>query len=173
MATYRRANQDLQELLQKLLESYHPDLIEFGVRIDLLWAYADRDEATGEIQSPAIVHNGYPAAGLCKINSLIDRALGLGDVRILLDHDQWESFNPRTQAAVLDHELEHVILRDERDDLGRPKIKMKKHDVQAGWFRAVAERHGAHSLERIQAKMVYDASGQAFWPDMAGEKVAA
>jgi hypothetical protein len=166
MATYRRADAELTDLLTNLLQSYHPDLIENGVTIDLLWAYGEHDELTGDVKSPAIVHNGYPAHGLCRVMGLKDRAAGRADAEILLDHDFWETVNPRTRAALLDHELEHLILRNERDDIGRPKLKLRKHDVQCGWFRSVAERHGSHSIERIQAKMVYDGSGQSFWPDL-------
>ncbi len=34
--------------------------------------------------------------------------------------------------------------------IGRPQLKLRKHDVEVGWFKCVAERNGAASLERIQ-----------------------
>jgi hypothetical protein len=51
-----------------------------------------------------------------------------------------------------------------RDDLKRPKLKLRKHDVEVGWFAIVAGRHGSASLEIEQAKAVMDSYGQLFWP---------
>lgn len=172
MPTFQRAHKDLKELLDTLIDKYHPDLRENDVHIDLLWAYGDRDD-NDELKNNAITHNGYPAAGLTKIMPLKDRVAGRGDVEILLDHDQWEALNPRSQAALLDHELEHITLTNERDDSGRPKLKLKKHDYQLGWFKEVAMRHGDHSMERIQARTAWSESGQAFWPDLCEAKQVA
>lgn len=55
------------------------------------------------------------------------------------------------------------------DDLRRPKIKIRKHDVEVGWFNIVAGRHGNFSIERIQSKMVMDQLGQYYWPELAGK----
>ena len=51
-------------------------------------------------------------------------------------------------------------------DLGRPELKLRKHDHEFGWFERVAQRHGAHSQERIQAARMMDSSGQAYWPEI-------
>jgi hypothetical protein len=52
------------------------------------------------------------------------------------------------------------------DDLGRPKLRMRKHDINFGWFNQVAKRHGSASQERIQARMILDEAGQFYWPDL-------
>lgn len=171
MATYTPANKDLRCLLDAILAKYYPDLILNGITIDLLWAHGERDEKTGELTSPAITKTGVRAYGLCRKTSLKERAAGRADVEITLDHDFWdEEASQETQVALLDHELYHIELCDETDDLGRPKIAMRKHDHEFGWFNQVALRHGEHSVERMQAKYLFDSSGQAYWPDLFTEK---
>ena len=77
---------------------------------------------------------------------------------------------------MLDHELHHMEVKlDEegvviRDDLKRPKLKLRKHDVEVGWFALVAGRHGSNSLEIEQAKRVMDSYGQLFWPEIDGQE---
>lgn len=73
---------------------------------------------------------------------------------------------------MLDHELFHIQIKMkgqiiQTDDLGRPKIKMRPHDMEVGWFKAVAERNGKYSQERIQALKYMEEMGQYFWPEFA------
>lgn len=62
-----------------------------------------------------------------------------------------------------------IVVTGDNDDLGRPKLKMRKHDVEIGWFKIIAERHGAHSIERQQAKIIFDTMGQSFWPGLVSQ----
>ena len=91
-----------------------------------------------------------------KINSYRDRVEGKADVTITIDGHHWDELSDAELAAVLDHELTHLELVIEedgsvsRDDIDRPKLRMRKHDFQIGGFNEVAKRHKADSLE-VQA----------------------
>lgn len=146
-------------------ECYAP-LLSAGVKIDLVFAYGNRND-DGELTGPALSKNGVTALGICRVVNLKDRAKGLGDAEIAIDGDWWEKASDEEKDAVIDHELYHIKLTGKTDDLGRPKIKMRKHDFDFGWFTVIALRHGIHSVEVKQAKAVMDNVGQFYWPGIA------
>jgi len=155
---YERATLETIDTASELLRAHYPGLVGAKVKIDFIMARASLDEATGEPTGPAITHQGYPANGLCRILSLKDRVMGRGDCEIILDGDQWPKWKDEVRRALIDHELYHVqICMDERtgqlkrDDIGRPKLRLRKHDFQVGWFHEIAERHGKASFEVRQA----------------------
>jgi hypothetical protein len=159
-------------------ESHQP-LLDCHVKIDYVFAYCDRDDETGEPTGNAITHQGHKALGLTRIVNEKDRAKGNGDAEILLDGDWWsELATEEQQAALLDHELHHVALKTVKgqivhDSIGRPKLKLRKHDVQIGWFACIAERNGKNSIEQIQAQVIMDNLGQYFWPALCPNSVPA
>lgn len=163
MPTFEKCGSDVRAMAQKLLVN-HQAVADRGVRIDLLFAFGERDETTGELKGHALKKGGVRALGICKVVSLKDRTKGMGDVEITLDYDHWATLDERDQEALLDHELHHIVVSADSDQLGRPKIKMRKHDFEVGWFKVIAERHGAHSVEQQQARFVFDHAGQAFFP---------
>lgn len=119
---------------------------------------------------------GRRVYGLARVVCAKDRAKGMGDAEVTLDKDWWmdeETTTDEMREALLDHELHHLRVKEDadgavlRDDSGRPRIVLRKHDVEAGWFRVVAERNGEHSMEQRQAKQMFEAQGQYFWPDIA------
>lgn len=161
MATaYEKAPAEINEQIAALIQEWHPDLAKVGVTIDALTAVNNSGHA--------VKHGGYPALATVRIISLKDRVKGLADAEIVIDADAWELLTPEQQAALLDHELYHLEpIKDgdgfKRDDIGRPKLGMKLHDVQVGWFREIATRHGANSPERIQAKKLLEKESQTFF----------
>lgn len=177
MSTYKKATKKIAEFAAPVIEQFHAHLID-TVKIDYVLAFGDPQKTGGH--SPAIKHGGYPALGVCRIVNLKDRAKGNGDVEITLDAD-WLDDPATTDAqklALLDHELHHIQLRYDgdgaliTDDLNRPKIKMRKHDRQFGWFDAVAARQGKASQELIQARAFYETGGElyfSFVSDLKGE----
>lgn len=174
MPTYQIADESVAQLAKSILLRFnsHTPLIDAGVVIDFIFAYPTTDD-NGEPRGNAISKNGVKALGLCRIIGLKDRAMGRGDVEILIDHPWWEDAIDEKRAALLDHELHHAMVKTKndvvmRDDLHRPLIKLRKHDVEIGWFDIVALRHGGFSQERLQAKKLYDQAGQLYWPDIAG-----
>jgi hypothetical protein len=173
MSTYQKAPQEINDLAAEILRQFetHKDLIAAQVRVDFIFSSGQQDE-DHNVTSPAIMHHGMPALGLCSIIPPKGRAMGRGDAEIILDADWWADAMEPEQKALLDHELHHIAVCSNRagivkhDDLGRPKLRMRKHDVQIGWFTVIAERHGMHSMERIQAKEIAAEKGQYFWPNI-------
>lgn len=174
MPTFERCDESVRELATKLLNEYdtHKPLVALEAKIDFVFAYADCDDK-GRPLNDALTKGGLRALGITRKISLKDRALGRGDAEIALDGDWWKQASANEQAALLDHELHHVAVKCDKvgnpqfDDLGRPQVKLRKHDIEFGWFKCIAERHGAASQERIQAKSMMDLAGQYFWPDVA------
>jgi hypothetical protein len=60
-----------------------------------------------------------------------------------------------------------------RDDIGRPLIKLRKHDYEFGWFNIIAARHGIASAEVQQATRIADEMGQYYFPGMVVEEESA
>lgn len=153
--TYSEATPETISRVESVLARYHGGLRDAGVRITILHASGPRDE-DGEITAPAIVIRGHKAMATIKITSLKDRAAGLGDAVLTIDGDEADTWSEETWSAVLDHELAHLELKTDaeggvvRDDLGRPKLKMRHHDWEHGGFLEVAERHKEHAPE-VQA----------------------
>jgi len=169
MPTYKKAGNDVKEMAQAILEEYesHEPLLSAGVRIDFMMAYPDYDEASGEPINDAIKQNGVKALALCRKIGLKDRTKGQGDAEILLDGDWWDDADEADKKALLDHELHHLVPTKKLDDLGRPLLKLRRHDYQFGWFSIIAQRHGIHSQERKQAASMMEIAGQYFWPEIA------
>jgi len=176
MSTYQRCPEAVPASASNLMMDHvcFEDLVNAHVTIDWLFAYGQRDEETNELLSDAITHDRSRALGLCRVCTLKERAAGRADAEILIDNDWWEEATPQEREALIDHELYHLkVVSDETgfklDDLQRPVLKLRKHDYQFGWFKAVAERHGKASTEQRQAKTIMDESGQSFWPEIAAQ----
>jgi len=174
MPTFERCDKSVESLARELIGKYDTNkpLDQIGVKIDYVFAYADLDDKDRPIND-ALTNNGIKALGITRKIPLKDRALGRGDAEIALDGDWWKVATDDQQAALLDHELHHIEIKSDKhgnvqyDDLNRPQLRLRKHDQEFGWFNCIAERHGAASQERIQAKSIMDFSGQFYWPGIA------
>jgi hypothetical protein len=168
MPHFRKGNDHECELLSEVLEKHHPELHDAELIVDVLVAFATKNEQ-GEPRGPALSHGGYPATATVRINSLKQRVLGGGDALVTLDGDRCGDFSPLQQRAILDHELTHLelIVSDEGgvegDDIGRPRLRLRKHDHQFGWFDAVVRRHGANSVEWSQFAAFRDQALKQTW----------
>ncbi len=127
-------------------------------------ARSELDEE-GEPNAPALTHGGYPALAIARVVSHRDRVKGCADASIELDGHWWEEASVEEQGALVDHELCHleVVYEDVEYQIpkldlgGRPKLRIRKHDRQYGWFDEIAERWGTASQEHQQAcEMVKD-----------------
>lgn len=146
MPTYQTASGEVTNLAHKLIRKFYKDLADAEVTINYLFAY-------GNDGAPAIMHHGWPANGLVKVVSLRDRVAGLNDVVMLIDGDKWPDWTDEERAALIDHELYHLEVvpgkntRFKKDDVGRPKIRLRPHDFEFGAFSEIARRHGANAFE--------------------------
>ena len=171
MKVYDKAPQEVHDRCAQLIESYYPDLAKAELTLDILFAVNENGDA--------VSHGGYPALAMVRIVNLKDRVKGLADAEITIDQKAYEDMTDEQKDALLDHELHHlIVLKDDdgfikTDDVGRPKLKIKKHDYQMGWFREVAVRHGRNSPEVYQARILWERDGQAFFPMLLGNQDAA
>src|SRR4029079_3844239 len=129
-ATFKKADQAVRDLANAIMcenECYQA-LLDARVTFDFMFAFAERNDKD-EIVGNALTKNGLPPLGIARIVNLKDRAKGLGDAEICLDHDRWEFMGEKERRALLDHELYHLQVRIDkrglvRDDIGRPKLKI-------------------------------------------------
>jgi hypothetical protein len=173
MPTFQPAGADIVQLASAILCEFasHKPLLDARVRVDYVMAFADIGK-DGHPKNFALMHHGVRAYGLARLIGLKDRVMGRGDAEISLDGDFWAKGRPEIQRALLDHELHHLEPKLKnggfvRDDIGRPELILRRHDFQFGWFTTIAQRHGAFSMERLQAKTIVDAAGQYYFPELA------
>lgn len=161
MPTYQKADGAILAELSAVMRKYHGRLADAGVTVDVLMAYASRDE-NGDPIGHAIKHRGVVAKACIRIIGLKDRAAGRADAEMLIDGDEVDTWSEEELWALLDHELTHLeLLVDregniKRDDLERPRLKLRPHDREFGWFDDVARRHRAYSFESQQAREMFE-----------------
>lgn len=145
MKTYTTAGKELLARIGLILRRWHPKLADAGVTVSAL------------LCAGGLKHHGYPAHAVVKINSLKDRVEGKADCTITFDDDGYDDWPESQQAAVIDHELEHLELvtwvdgngmtKPKRDDCGRPVLRMRPHDVEIGGFASIIDRHKEAAVE--------------------------
>lgn len=160
MAIYERAKKALCDQVQRVMDRHHGRLAELSVpvTVDTLIAYVSKDESGNPKSDYAIKVGGVPAYAKIRIVSLKDRVKGHADAELVIDGDRCLVWDTDRMSALIDHELTHLEPQFEAapegaasnlklDDANRPRLKMRLHDRQFGWFDEVASRHGQHSIE--------------------------
>lgn len=151
--TYSLADDDVTNLLADVLRRWHRPLADAGVKFGVLMA----SNPAGH----AVKHGGYPAAATVRVVPLKDRVTKGYDAEMVIDLRWWEGHRRPHRLALLDHEAMHVELanikgydpedqsiRFDRDDIGRPKLRLRKGDWNAGdGFADVVGRHKDFALE--------------------------
>lgn len=163
MKRYSPIDTETRERINERITANYSDLDEEGVTINAMFVTSN--------EGPALMVGGYPALACVRATSQKERAAGMADVELLIQSATWAEMTPEQKDALLDHELHHLIIETDpetgdtkEDPQGRPKIKMRKHDYQMGWFTEIARRHGMNSPEVTQARLVFDNDGQALFP---------
>ena len=165
---YEKGSKETLAIVKALVKEFHKDLDTQDVKIDVIMAFAPENDG-GEKVGCAVRLHGYQANALTGIVNLKNRVMGRGDAEIILDGDTWDSLADDNKKAILDHQLQFLAVRRNHkgeilvDTHGRPKLSMRKHDRQFGWFDAVAKRHGVNSVEVQQAKTIFDEAGQVYF----------
>lgn len=162
MKTYSAASQDLATCIANMQAQHHEDLVD--VAIGALFVF------DSESNEPVLSHHGYPASAMVRIAPLRERALGVADAVIIVDRATWQTLSAPQKDALIDHELQHLARVENSKDggkafdaLDRPKLAMRRHDHQLGWFDAIAQRHGQASPEMRQAKQLLAVSQQLYF----------
>ncbi|MFO0892413.1 MAG: putative metallopeptidase [Isosphaeraceae bacterium] len=171
-----KATADVFALVQDVLAEEYPPIARLspGLTIEILFALSDT-------AAPALAKNGYPCAGIIKVVSEEARAAGGPDILLLLDGDRWPSWTEEERYSLIHHELHHLVpvkLRvdpDNRDaftcdldGLGRPKVRLRRHDFEVGGFNVIVERYGESCFEWQLIKRVHDAFDQQLLPFAKG-----
>lgn len=168
MPRFEKAPAEVGQIVERMRDRFHPQLRDAGVTITHLMAYPLTDE-NGDSKGPALKHNGYPAQAVVKIIGLKERTDGRADAELVIDGDNWDILTDAQRDALIDHELEHLELKYDkdgclvRDDLERPKLVIRKHDWQFGWFDSVVRRHGKYSIEHRQFVDFQEVGYQQRW----------
>lgn len=170
MKTYSASSADVEKHIERMQKDNHPDLAKVTIGALLV-----HDEESGD---PVLKHQGYPAAAVVSITPLKSRALGVADAVIVVDRSTWLMLSAAQRDALVDHELMHLKrVTDEEteepkfDALDRPKLAMRPHDHQLGWFDEIARRHGEASCEIRQARQLLEQTKQLYFD--FGQVVAA
>lgn len=157
--TYTQAGDNIEAQMRRVMAKYHGRLTDVEANVGVLIAFNPDGDA--------VKLNGYPCAATVRIVSLKDRAAGMPDAQIVLDQNTWDGLDQAERDALFDHEIEHLQTvpnkktnQPKRDDLGRPKLRMKKHDAQVGIFKNVIERNGPKALDAQIAKDFITEFGQ-------------
>lgn len=160
MPTYLLAAKETEDLLAKVIEEYHPRLLNEDVRVGILMAYASVDENTGEKKGHAIKGYAGAAAGASvKKVAAKDRLTKKYDVELLIDGDAWPNLPEQQKVAILDHEMTHIETTGKTDDNNRPLVKMREEDFIVWGFLEVVQRHGVHAMEHRSLKALIDHHG--------------
>ena len=168
---YSPASQDVTHKIAELREEHYSNEAFELVTVGALFVFNEAGE-------PVLTHRGYPAAALARIVSSRDRAVGMTDAQIVVDRVVWQGLTTKQQIALLDHELHHLEVVLDKDGSvrfdaqDRPKLKIRKHDWEFGWFDEIANRHGADSIERLNARRLVEATGQLYF-DFGPQRAAA
>ena len=156
MPRYEKSSVEISQIVERMMDRYHPQLRDAKVWITCLMAFPTKDK-NGDSTGPALTHQGYPAQAVVKIIGLKERTDGRADAEIVIDGENWQVLDDDQKDALIDHELEHLELKVGkqdglvvRDDLNRPNLVIRKHDFQAGWFDSIVRRHGRAAPEVIQ-----------------------
>ena len=150
MSDMVHADDDIREMVLEIYEQHHSRLEVAEVVVQTMFHNDSADKP--------LKLNGYQCAALIRKTSLRERRCGIrADAVLVIDPFQWGQLSEESKRALIDHELTHLVpVRNPQtgdlvyDKDGRPKLKMRLHDVQFGWFDEVRQRHGEHSLERMQ-----------------------
>lgn len=172
MKTFEMAGDDVTEVVAELLRKYYDEHVKVGLKVDVLMVSTDDEN------EPALKHQGYAAAGVARILGPKERTAGRGDAEIVLDAAAYEEMSDEERSALLHHELHHFELvrdkngRPKRDFLARPKLKMRLHDHQFGWFDEIARIHKQDSMEVQQAQQFYKRHTQLYFDFGPASKAA-
>ncbi len=183
MKIYSKASDRLVAQVAAVMAAHCPDLSGNNVRVDCLnIAHDDPDN-----EDPPLKLHGYACAAVVRILGAKERAKGQGDAEIVFDEATFLRLPEPSQVALIHHELHHLELkRDGKgrvkfDEYRRPKLTMRLHDRQFGWFDEIARVHGTASLEVQQSSALLLGGKQLYFavalngdfvPNAAAELVA-
>lgn len=163
--TYEQAPDDVLDLVAAVRKEHHAELDRARVTVCVLMA------TQSDPTKRPVMFRGRPAYAVVRINPVKDRATGADDARIEIDGPAWEKLTEHRRRALIDHELEHLeIVREKEtgtpkyDTAGRPRLKMRLHDVEIGIFTDIVRRHGQDCIDAEHIRAMATRHGQLLMP---------
>jgi len=99
---YWKADEAAVQMLDSVIQRWHPELKKAGVKIGFIFALNDK--------GAPVKHGGYPAYATIRVVPLKDRVSKGYDAELLVDGGHWANDKRECQYALLDHEMSHLIL---------------------------------------------------------------
>ena len=155
---YEPATDDVIEILNAAIKKYHPGLDEHCVRVGVVMVTSEKGDP--------VTHGGHRCAAKIKRVSRKDRVTTPYEAIIYVDGNLWVDLHEKTRLALLDHELEHLILQFDapevirRDDDGRPLLALKPDDWCLTGFACIVDRHGDFAIEKMSLEKLRSDHGQ-------------
>lgn len=154
-----KADAAARKLLTQTLTKWHKELADAEVKVALLLVYPEID-ADGDPKGPALKFAGMPVDAKVRLCDARQRLLSRYDAIIEVDGYAWEHFGVEGRVALLDDELEHVVVmvanaQVQRHEDKRPKLKLRPDDYRLSGFYAVADRHRGQSNEVKHLRDLY------------------
>jgi hypothetical protein len=174
MPIYSEAPAACAQIAERMMRKFHSELADAGVTLDFLFAMADPEKD----QVHALKLHGYACNAIVKVVPYKLRVQGHADAEIVIDGDQWPAWSDEEKDALIDHEIEHLELKRDKegrvinDDIDRPKMSLRLHDHEFGWFDSIARRHGQASFEVQQYERFKEAHRQTWLDFEDGEEAA-
>ena len=134
---------------------HHPDLTKCRVTIDWLLLEADKPEVDPDepqqdlpiLDESAVKMNRRSVAARVRIVGYSDRAKNNADAEVRIDKERWENMSEQEKEALIDQQLYQIVVRFDKesnvikDNLGRPKLKIRKPDFRVEGFKEIVKRH--------------------------------
>jgi len=153
--TYEQASVQDYGLLAQAMTTYHPRLAEYEVKVALLMVASNGD-------APALRAHGHAVAARIRVLGPRERLLAEKDAVIEVDADRWAELDEAQGLALLDHQLEHLIIQAgksgeiKRGPDERPLLGTRPEDWLLAGFADVVERHGLAALEAQALRKLFD-----------------
>jgi DNA segregation ATPase FtsK/SpoIIIE-like protein len=139
------AGEQVQLACRETMKQFHPELAAF--KVNVLCVFAKAEDKKGNFK-PAVKVHGRAAYAAIRAVKDEDRAAGMPDAVMTIDHVLWVGLSPARQAALLDHELTH-IQADGGESSAGVSLGMRKHDWELAGFAEVVTRHGLDAIELV------------------------
>ena len=170
--TIMKASEAVVALADRMMGSHHAELAAEKVRVAVLMVMPPVNK-DGDKIGPAVQQGGVEATAKIKVASAGERVLADVDAIMEIDGERWGTLSPKTQAALVDHELEHLIVQVDKKGLTRrhpdgvPVLATQPDDWHLTGFESIVKRHGRHALEAMAIGELYE-NRQMVFEFMAG-----
>ncbi len=154
-------------VLNRMMADHHRRLAAEKVRVAVLMIHPPVNK-DGDKIGPAIKHAGVEVAGRIKVATARERVLAEVEAIMEIDAEFWDTLVIESQAALIDHELEHLVILIDKEGVTRrhpgnlPVLATQPDDWMLTGFRSVVDRHGAHALEAMAIRELYEGFQMVF-----------